>query len=133
MIMRPFTEDEVGSMIINPFYAIVFKDYLFEDHKLEIAKEDWVLKNAQLIKEMGPDNWLEQLLISLSTDPQDGPTYTVINPYVCAVFSERLQGEHEPLVTREMWLQANVKGLQEFGAEKWLSQLLDVLETGGPA
>lgn len=130
--MRPFTEDEVGSMIINPFYAVVFKDYLFEDHTLEIAKEDWVLKNSGLIGEMRADKWLEQLLVSLTTDPQDTPTYTVISPYTCVAFSVRLQGEHEPLVTREMWLQANAKGLQDFGAEKWLSQLLDVLETGGP-
>jgi hypothetical protein len=131
--MRPLTEDETGDVLLNPSYAVILKEYLFDDHELESAKEDWVLKNAQLLKEMGPKDWLEQILVALSTEPQDNPTNTVINPYKSIIFSQTLRGSHPRLITSELWVQTNIKALEEFGAEKWLWKFLDVLETGSPA
>jgi hypothetical protein len=130
--MEP-TEDNVRDSIINPFYAVSFADYLFQNQHIETAKEDWVLKNSQLIKEMGSPSWVEQLLVSLSTKQQDTPTYTVICPRNAVSLSTRLQGEHEPIVDSTTWVAANVKLIDELGTEKWLWQLLDVLETGGVA
>jgi hypothetical protein len=129
--MRPLTEDETGDMLLNPCYAIVLSESVFDDHQLEGAKEDWVLKNAQLLREMAWKDWLEQVLVALSTEPQESPTYTVISPCKVIIFPDRLRGDHR-LVTAEMWVQANVKALQELGAEKWLWKFLEVLETGGP-
>ena len=133
MRMRPFTENEAGEMFANPFYAIVLQDYLFEAHELEGAKEDWVLKNTEMVKEMSANDWLEQLLTALSTKPQDSPTYTLINPYKAIRFSKRLQEDHEPIIAKEMWISANVKMMEEVGAGEWLWKLLNVLETGGPS
>ena len=129
-LMEP-TEDNVRDSIINPYYAVAFDDYLFAEHKPEVAKEDWVLANFQLIKEMSSAEWLEQLLVSLSTKPLDSPTYAVICPSKTIAFSARLRGEHEPTVDISVWVAANVKLMEELGTEKWLWQLLDVLETGG--
>jgi len=125
------TEDNVRDSIINPYYSVSFAEYLFNDQELEVAKEDWVLKNSQLITEMGNTDWLEQLLLSLSTEPLDNPTYWFICPRKTVTFSDRLRGEHEPTVDIAVWVAANVKLMEELGNEKWLWQLLDVLETGG--
>lgn len=131
--MKPTDTDFVEKSIVNPFYAITLKDELFGEHAIEGAKEDWVLKNVQLIEEMGSKDWLGELLLSLS--PKGKPDHvrdTLINPYKGIIFSDRLMGEHEPLVTREMWIDANVKMIKELGADTWLWRLLGVLETGGP-
>ena len=131
MPMRPLNTDETGDMLLNPSYAIVLKDYLFDDHKLEGAKEDWAVKNSELLTEMGAKDWLEQMLIALSTERQDGPTYTIISPYKGIMFSGKLRGDQR-VVTGETWVQVNKKAIEEFGAEKWLWKFLDVLESGGP-
>ncbi len=128
--MEP-TEDNVRDSIINPFYAITFADYLFTNQKAAIAKEDWVLTNSHLVEEMGSTDWLEHLLESLSTEPLDTPTYTVICPHKTVTFSNRLRGEHEAIIDSVAWIAANAKLMKELGVEKWLWQLLDVLETGG--
>jgi len=132
--MKPTPEDDAASMIANPFYAIVLKDDLFGAHELEGAKEDWAHKNAQLIKEIGSRDWFNDLLLALS--PGSKPDHvrdTIISPYKRIICSDRLRGDHEPIIAREQWVQANVKLMKELGVGEWLWQLLEVLETGGPA
>jgi hypothetical protein len=125
-------EKDAAGMLANPFYAVSFADYMSAGDKTDTAKEDWVLKNAQLIDEMGTEDWLKQLLISLTTEPEDSPTYTVISPRNVIIVSERLRGDHKPIITRQQWLQANTKLMKELGNEAWLWRLIDILETGGP-
>jgi len=120
-----------SDMIINPFYAITLKDELFGEHEIEGAKEDWVLKNTQLIEEIGAEDWLGELLLALSLKEAHYVRDTVINPYKGIIYSTRLRGEHEPLVARDKWIVANAKMLKELGSETWLWRLLEVLETGG--
>lgn len=121
------------STLINPYYVITLNDGLFLDHEIEGAKEDWVLKNVQLINEIGSTDWLNELLSALSGEAaSDHVRDTLISPYKGIIFSPRLQGEHEPIIDRQQWIQANAKLMKELGAEAWLWQLLDVLETGGP-
>ncbi len=130
--MKRANQDDAASTIINPFYAIVLKDDLFGDHLVEGAKEDWARHNAQLIEEFGSRQWLTELLTALS--PGAKPEYmrdTIINPYKGIIFSERLKGNHEPIIPREQWVGANVKLMKELGVGEWLWQLLEVLETGG--
>ena len=129
--MSQLDEENLKDIIINPFNAVVLQDYLFDDHNLEVAKEDWVLKNVGLLREMSAKDWLEQFLVALTTDMQDDPTHTIINPYTGILFSKELQAEHQPIITRATWVDANVKGIQDVGSEAWLWRLLDVLETGG--
>jgi hypothetical protein len=66
--------------------------------------------------------------------PKTKPDYVrdvLINPYQGIIYSDRLRGEHEPIVTHDMWIGANVKMINELGVDAWLWQLLNVLETGG--
>lgn len=130
--MRQASEDDAADILINPFYAISFANRFFEQDKVEVAKEDWVLNNIGLINhEMGAADWLNELLRSLSTEPLDNPTYTIICPDRAIVISNRLMGKHESTVSSDAWVLANVKLMDELGLETWLWRLLQVLETGG--
>jgi len=53
------------------------------------------------------------------------------NPYYAIQISPILTTEHETLVSKETWIQANSKLIDEIGKEEWLKQLLDILESGG--
>jgi hypothetical protein len=52
----------------------------------------------------------------------------LINPYYAVNISSDLAGEHEPLVTQDQWIEANLRLLDEIGSRKWLEQLLAVLQ-----
>jgi hypothetical protein len=123
--------DEGAAALLNPFYAVSLQPHLFFDHKSKTAKEDWVLLNANLMEEIGAKTWLEEFLdvVSLSRTKYDG--HDVIDPTITIRASDRLQGEHEPLITRQQWVEANTKLIKELGAAEWLYLLLGVLETGG--
>jgi hypothetical protein len=123
-------ETNLRDTLINPYYAIVFADSVFKEQKPAIAKEDWVLTNTKLLEEDTP-GWLEQLLLSLS-EKSSNRTFRITNPQNVILISQRLSGEHEPLVTASAWKDANIKLLKELGMEEWLWRLLGVLETGGP-
>lgn len=56
----------------------------------------------------------------------------LINPYYAINISPDLVGEHEPLVTQDQWVQANLRLLDEIGAREWLEHLLAVLQGGYP-
>src|SRR5258708_10030819 len=75
-----FTEDNKQRIIINPFYAITVAPQLTEEHEPPMGEEEWVEANASLMKEMGTERWLRQLL---------DPLFAV---------------EHPPLIGRDMWV-----------------------------
>ena len=131
MMSQP-DEEDAKNILINPFYAVSFADYLFKPHGTGLAKEDWVLANTKLIKEEGSTDWLKQLLVNLTTEPTENLKHMVMNPQQVVIFSERLYGVHEPIVDADTWLEANKKLMDKLGFEEWLYQLLNVLETGGP-
>jgi hypothetical protein len=129
--MKPFDQREIDAGMVEPSFVIDYEDYLFKPHALELAKEDWVKKNVQLISEMEPKDWLDQLLVALSTKPIDTPTYTIINPYVAIIFSDKLRTNRPGMrIARHVWLGANAKHMEDVGAETWLWWLLSVLEAG---
>lgn len=130
--MEPIDTDLLEKSIVNPFYAITLHEYLFEPHEIRESKEDWVARNMELLNENGVDAWLEQLLKVLTSDKKP-LMQELVNPYKAINFSERLHGEHEPLVSLEQWIEANKNMMAEIGAGQWLWRLLEVLETGGPA
>lgn len=54
----------------------------------------------------------------------------LINPFYAINISPILSDKHEPMTTKEMWVKANLKLMDEIGKEEWLNRLLHVLETG---
>lgn len=53
------------------------------------------------------------------------------NPFYAINILPSLCLEHEPLVSKETWIKANARLIDEIGKEEWLKQLLNVLESGG--
>lgn len=131
--MSTQAEDSAKATLINPFNAMSFTDYVFKQRKPALAKEDWVFTNAALIKDIGPEAWLKQLVASLTIKPSkpiDNLNELVVSPHQVITVSGQLRGEHKPPIAIETWIAANVKLMTELGAEDWLWQLLNVLETG---
>lgn len=129
--MNTDSTSDAKSLIINPFYAVVFAPHIFKKHT-DGPKEDWVTANAHLINDMGAEAWLGELLDVLASSRAKYDGHDIINPTLTINISDRLQGEHPPLVTRKEWVKANVKLIDELEATAWLWLLLEVLETGGP-
>lgn len=55
-------EIDVKRTLTNPYYAVNFDPILFEDHEHLVSEEEWVKVNAKLIQDIGPEEWLKQLL-----------------------------------------------------------------------
>ncbi len=56
----------------------------------------------------------------------------IINPYYAITIAPMLATDHDPMISKEQWVQANMRLIEELGAEAWLKQLLEVLANGGP-
>lgn len=52
----------------------------------------------------------------------------MINPYYVINIDPGLCTEHEPMVTKDIWIRANIRMIEEIGLKKWLKNLLEVLE-----
>jgi hypothetical protein len=52
----------------------------------------------------------------------------IINPFYAITVAPQLTREHEPPMSETAWVQANASLMGEMGSERWLRQLLDVLE-----
>jgi hypothetical protein len=63
-----FTEDNLQRIIINPFYAITVAPQLTQEHEPSMGEAEWVQANAPLMREMGSERWLRQLLDVLNGD-----------------------------------------------------------------
>lgn len=123
--MPQFTEDNLQRIIINPFYAITVASRLTEEHEPPMGEAEWVQANASLMKEMGSEPWLRQLLDVL--EGKDGAAEGPVNPSLAVNIDPLFAAEHPPLIEREMWVDVNVMQIRNMGAEGWLRQLLDVL------
>ena len=65
---------------------------------------------------------------------EDSLQRIIINPFYAITVAPHLTVEHEPRLDEAEWVRANASLMGEMGAERWLRQLLDVLEgkTGAP-
>src|SRR5712691_11061795 len=120
-----FTEDNLQRIIINPFNAITVASQLTEEHEPSMSEAEWVQANASLMREMGSERWLRQLLDVLEgevTAPEQA-----INPSQAVNIDPLFAVEHPPLIEREIWVDVNVMQIRNMGAQGWLVQLLDVL------
>lgn len=61
-------EQEARELFINPYYAIRISSNLAVDHDTMVSKYQWIKVNAQLIDELGKEEWLKQLLSVLESD-----------------------------------------------------------------
>jgi hypothetical protein len=57
---------------------------------------------------------------------------TLINPFYAITLHSDLVGDHEHLVSKDQWVAANARLIEEIGVEAWLAQLLATLEGGFP-
>jgi hypothetical protein len=124
--------NNTSAMLANPFYAVTFASHVFKKHSNLGPKEDWIAANAFTMNDIGAKVWLGEFLDFMTQSRAKYDGHDILNPMLVVNVSDRLQGEHEPLVTRELWIQANEKMINEQDAEAWLWKLLDTLETGGP-
>jgi hypothetical protein len=59
---------------------------------------------------------------------EDSLRRIIINPFYAITVAPQLTEEHEPPMGEAEWVQANASLMGEMGSERWLRQLLDVLE-----
>lgn len=55
-------DQDTKNLFINPYYAVNIVPTLTDKHDLMVSKENWIKVNAQLIDELGKEEWLRQLL-----------------------------------------------------------------------
>lgn len=116
-------------IIVNPFYSVNISNHLFNGSGPQVSSEDWILLNAQLLEDIGAKDWLEEFLELMSLSGARYNGHDIINPTLAISLSRRFKGEHEALVTRKEWVNANLKLIDEIGPGKWLQSLLGVLES----
>lgn len=62
-----WTEPDVEGILINPFHAVNIDKVLCVEHEPMVSKGEWVKANAELIAQMGAEQWLYHLLDILET------------------------------------------------------------------
>ncbi len=63
---------------------------------------------------------------------EDDVMAMLINPFYAVSIDPGLVDKHEPIVSKERWIEANQTLIEEIGADKWLRRLLAVLEGDYP-
>src|SRR6202162_4968147 len=101
-----FTEDNLQRIIINPFYTITVASQLTEEHEPPMGEAEWVQANASLMKEMGSEPWLKQLLDVL--EGKVGAAEGLINPSQAINIDPVFAAEHPPLIERDMLVDVKI-------------------------
>jgi hypothetical protein len=57
-----WTPGDVAGMVANPFYAINIDQGLAIPHEPMISEDEWIKSNVNLIKELGTEPYLRNLL-----------------------------------------------------------------------
>jgi hypothetical protein len=58
---------------------------------------------------------------------EDDPAAVLINPIYVISIDPDLTSKHEPIITKERWIKANLRLVDELDLEEWLRKLLMVL------
>lgn len=123
--MAQFAEDNLQRIMMNPFYVVTVASQLTTEHDPPMGETEWVQANASLIKDIGAEKWIRQLL-----DVLEGKAIAAekpINPVHAVNIDPLFAAEHPPIIEKDMWVDVNVMQLRNLGAEGWLRRLLDVL------
>jgi hypothetical protein len=59
---QDWTPGEIAGLTANPFYAINIDEGLAMPHEPLISEDEWIKANVSLIKELGPEAYLHNLL-----------------------------------------------------------------------
>jgi hypothetical protein len=59
-------------------------------------------------------------------------TNMLINPYYAVNIAPDLALEHDPIASEADWVRANIRLMDEIGAQEWLERLLAVLQGESP-
>ena len=68
-----WTPADVTGMVANPFYAITIDEMLTMPHEPMITEDEWIKANVQLIKQLGPEPYLRNLLSVLKGNYPKNP------------------------------------------------------------
>ncbi len=60
-----WTSGDIAGIVANPFYAINIDQGLALPHEPMISEDDWIKANVNLIRELGPEPYLRNLLFIL--------------------------------------------------------------------
>jgi hypothetical protein len=63
---------------------------------------------------------------------EEDVTGMLINPVYAVSIDPDLMGQHEAIVPKQRWIEANKRLIDELGAEEWLRRLLAALEGDYP-
>jgi hypothetical protein len=59
---------------------------------------------------------------------EDDPAAMLVNPIYAISIDPDLTSKHHPIISKERWIKANLRLIDELGPEEWLRKLLMVLE-----
>ena len=123
-------EETVARIAIDPFSTITVAPQLVVEHEPAMSTEEWIRANGALISAKGAETWLRQLLDALEGKKSRDD---LIDPYNVVNIAPRFAVEHEPIISKDLWIGANSNLItRELGVERWLTQFLDILESGIP-
>jgi hypothetical protein len=122
-----WNEETVARIAIDPFSTITVAPQLIIEHEPVMSADEWIRANVALIRDIGTEAWLTQVLYALEGKKS---TNDLIHPYHVVNIAPRYAVKHDPLVSKELWIGANSNLItRELGVERWLTQFLDVLES----
>src|SRR5258708_7642343 len=130
MRQRPWQENDLKRIFVNPFSSLLVASALVEEHELLVSADEWINTNKMLIESLGTETWLQQVVTAL--EGKEVPDERV-NPYRAIKIDPRFAEEHEFIIPRDKWLWANAKLIPQVGVEEWLSMFLDMLEGDIPS
>ena len=130
MRQRPWQEDDLKRIFINPFSSLLVASALVEEHELLVSTEEWINANNRLIESLGTETWLQQVVTALEGKEVLDER---VNPYRAINIDPRFAEEHAFIIPRDEWLWANAKLIPQVGVEEWLSMFLDILEGDIPS
>lgn len=123
-------EETVARVAIDPFSAITVAQQLTIEHEPAMSTDEWIRANGALIRDLGSEAWLTQLLYALEGNKS---TDDLIHPYNVVNIDPRFAVKHDPIISKGLWIGANSNLItRELGVERWLTQFLDVLESDMP-
>jgi hypothetical protein len=130
MRQRPWREDDLKRMLINPFSSFLVASALVEEHELLVSTNEWISANKTLMESLGAEVWLRQVVSAL--EGKEVPDARV-NPYRAINIDPCFAEEHDFIIPRDEWLRANAKLISQIGVEEWLSTFLAILAGDVPS
>lgn len=122
---QSWQEEDIERILINPFSSITISSALTIEHEPPVSTDEWIQTNTDLIKNMGAKDWLIHMVDVLEGKEREDQR---VNPFQAINIDPRFAVEHDAIVPRDTWIEANASLIPQRGVEHWLRILLDTLE-----